>query len=98
MSMAKSNYSAEELAILAFTNLANDSHNLDRFLRLTGLNPATLRQSANERHFLASVLYFFVNHEPDLLVLSENLSINPSEFLAAHRKLSSKDPSEAGGW
>jgi hypothetical protein len=98
MSMAKSNYSAEELAILAFTNLANDSHNLDRFLRLTGLNPDTLRQSATERHFLASVLYFFVNHEPDLLVLSENIGISPTEFIAAHRKLSSKDPPGTGGW
>ena len=79
---------AEKIAIAALGKLAQDSQNLQRFLDLTGLSVDTLRASAQEPGFLASVLGYFINHEPDLLVLAEHLALPPDEIVRAHRQLS----------
>jgi hypothetical protein len=68
--------------------LANEVR-AERLLALTGLTPETLRARVQDRDFLAGVLRFIENHEPDLIACGEALGISPFALVAARQELES---------
>ena len=54
---------AETLAIQALTFIAQDGERLGRFLALTGIGPAEIREAAQEPGFLLGVLDFVSQDE-----------------------------------
>jgi hypothetical protein len=82
---------AESTALQALAYLASDIDLLPRFLALSGIEAAQIRQAAAEPGFLAGVLAFFLAHEPSLLKLCEATGFQPQEIAAAARELPSGD-------
>lgn len=78
---------AEDLAIRALGYIAGDPTLMSRFLALTGIEAADIRQAAAQPGFLAGVLQFIAAHEPTLVAFSEAESIPPQEILKAMRAL-----------
>lgn len=78
---------AEALAIEALGFLGRDPERLSRFLGLTGLDAATLRQAAASPGFLGSVLDYVMQDESLLLALSAETAHPASAFAAAHHRL-----------
>ncbi len=77
----------EALAIDALGFLAEDMERLGRFLAITGIDPASLRQAAANSGFLASVLDYLGQDESLLLAFAANRQIRPEWISAAHRQL-----------
>jgi len=69
---------AEAIAIEALAWLAQEKDLLPRFLALTGIEAASIRQAALEPGFLAGVLQFFLSHEPTLLRYCEEVRRDPA--------------------
>lgn len=78
----------EIIAIGALGFLAEDPARLSRFLDITGLNPATLRQAAGEPRFLASVLDYLMNDESLMLAFAAHQGTTPETIAAASAALS----------
>lgn len=76
------------MALAALGWVLGEESRADRFLSLTGLTPAGLRQRVADRGVQAAVLEFLINHEPDLLGAADNLQIEPGDLVAAHERLS----------
>lgn len=75
----------ESLALQALVALLDEDNWRDRFLSLTGMDGDTIKARVNEAGFLAGVLGFFLDHEPDLLSLAERLECKPEDIVkAAH--------------
>jgi hypothetical protein len=77
----------EMIAISALGFLAEDPARLSRFLDITGLNPATLRQAAGEPRFLASVLDYLMADESLMLAFAANSATSPETIAAASAAL-----------
>ena len=78
---------AEILAIEALGWLAGEPDQLQRFLNLSGLDAATLRDAAGTLALNLAVLDFFLGHEPDLLRFCESLGIDPADPARARHAL-----------
>ncbi len=78
---------SETLALQALAFIAGDDDLGPRFLDLTGLDAATLRAQAGERHLLAAALAFLEAHEPSLLAAAAALDIKPAALVAASTEL-----------
>lgn len=74
---------AERLALQALGFLAGDADRLARFLRLTGIAPADLRERAGSPEMLAAILDHILGDESLLLVLATELGITPDRFAPA---------------
>jgi hypothetical protein len=74
---------AEVLAIAALAFLAGDPERLSRFLALSGLDPAHLRQAAAEPGFLSGVLAFLAGDERMLLDFAAAQGCPPERVAAA---------------
>ena len=70
---------AEAIAIAALGFLAGDPERLTRFLTLTGLGPADLRQRAGSPEVLAAVLDFLLGDESALLVFTASAALEPEQ-------------------
>jgi Protein of unknown function (DUF3572) len=70
---------AEALAIQALTFIAGDSERLGRFLAVTGIGPAEIREAAREQDFLVGVLDHIAADERLLLVFSSETGIAPAD-------------------
>ena len=70
---------AEELAIQALTFIAGDGERLGRFLAVTGIGPAEIREVAREQGFLSGVLDHLAADEPLLLAFSSETGIPPED-------------------
>ena len=81
-------HDAERIAVDALAYIAGEPELLDRFLALTGLDPAEIRQSAGEPGFLAGVLDFLVDHESFLIVYATSKNWPPERIVAARNTLS----------
>ncbi len=79
---------AESIGISALLFLAGDPERLGRFLMLTGVGPAELRQKAREPHMLAAVLDHLLQDESLLLVFCASDGVPPAEIAPARRALS----------
>jgi hypothetical protein len=85
---------AETMALKALGFLAEDPPRLQRFLSLTGLDPAALRDQANSLTVLAAVLEFLLADETLLLVFAANAQVAPETVSAAANLLGT---AEGGG-
>jgi hypothetical protein len=82
---------AEALSIEALSFLASDPERLERFLSLSGLDPATIRLAASDPGFLAAVLEHFCTDESLLLAFSANTGRDPADVGKALRVLARFD-------
>ena len=78
---------AEAVAVSALGYVAADPVLLQRFLALTGLDPAQIRQAAGQPGFLAGVLQFVLAHEPTLQAFAGSCGHRPEDVGAALRML-----------
>ena len=78
---------AETLALEALGWVLADDARAERLLALTGLTPEGVRTRVQERDFLAAVLRFLENHEPDLIACAEALGVSPLALIAAREAL-----------
>jgi hypothetical protein len=83
--------SAETLAIEALSLLVENPESLARFLALTGIDPADLRQIAQEPAFLGAVLEHVANDRALLAELSLRSGRDPAAVDAARIALSGRD-------
>jgi hypothetical protein len=77
----------EALALGALGWVLSDDARAERLLALTGLDPAGLRARIEERDFLAAVLRFLENHEPDLVGCAAALGVPPQNLVVARQEL-----------
>ena len=77
----------ETLALEALGWVLADDARAERLLALTGLTPEGLREWVQDRDFLAAVLRFLENHEPDLIACAEALGVPPLKLVAARQEL-----------
>jgi hypothetical protein len=78
---------AEAVAIGALGFIASDPELLGRFLAITGIEAASVRQAAAEPGFLAGVLQFILAHEPTLMRFSQETGTPPEAVGKALRAL-----------
>jgi hypothetical protein len=83
---------AEAVAIQALSFLAGRPEELGRFLALSGIGPASLRQSAADPAFLGGILDFLLQDEPLLLSFAEESGLVPAAIGAARRRLAGAPP------
>ena len=77
----------ETLALGALGWVLADDARAERLLALTGLTPEGLRARLQDRDFLAAVLRFLENHEPDLIGCAGALGVSPPALIAAREGL-----------
>lgn len=77
----------ETLALGALGWVLAEEARAERLLALTGLTPEGLRARVQDRDFLAAVLRFLENHEPDLIACADALGISPIALIAAREAL-----------
>ena len=78
---------AEALALGALGWTLADDARAGRLVALTGLTPAGMRESLEDRAFLAAVLRFLEGHEPDLVACASELNVAPAILVAAREAL-----------
>ena len=78
---------AETMALGALGWVLADEARAARLLALTGLTPENLRARLQDRTFLAAVLRFLENHEPDLIACADALGLSPLALIAAREEL-----------
>jgi hypothetical protein len=81
---------AETLAVQALTFIAQDGERLGRFLAITGIGPAEIRDAAREPNFLAGVLDHVMADETLLLAFAEHAGIDPAEIPRARAMLEAR--------
>ncbi len=69
---------AEILALQALAFVAGEPNLLSRFMALTGVDEATLKDMASDASFLLAVLEFLLANEPDLIAFCESCEIAPT--------------------
>jgi hypothetical protein len=77
----------ETLALQALAFIAGDDDRLERFIGLTGIDPASLRDVARDPAGLGAVLDYLLGWEPLLLEFAEALELKPESVAVARRKL-----------
>jgi hypothetical protein len=78
---------AETIALSALAFLADDPPRLGRFLALTGLGPAELKEKAHAPRILAAVLTYLLQDESLLLVFAASHGIAPEHIAPAQTLL-----------
>ena len=78
---------AETLAIGALSFLAAEPEALGRFLALTGIGPANLREAAVEPGFFAGLLDYFLANEGLLVDFARDAGVNPEDIVRARAAL-----------
>ena len=78
---------AEAIALRALGWTLSDGARAERLLALTGLTPEGLRARIGEPDFLAAMLRFLENHEPDLVACAGALGVKPQDLVAAREEL-----------
>jgi hypothetical protein len=81
--------SAEILALEGLGWLAGQDEALDRFLAVSGLDPAGLRAAAGSPGTGLAVLEFLLAHEPFLLAFCDATGTLPQAVHAARHRLES---------
>ena len=87
MTSADHTNDGETLALGALGWVLAEEARAARLLALTGLTPETLRDRVQDRDFLAAVLRFLENHEPDLIACAAALGVPPLRLVAARQEL-----------
>lgn len=84
---------ATEIAIKALGYIASEDDRLSRFMALTGVEPADIREAATQPAFLTGVLDYFLGFEPDLLEFAQAMEVPPETIAVARQVLAG--PQEA---
>ncbi|MBN9063687.1 MAG: DUF3572 domain-containing protein [Rhizobiales bacterium] len=77
----------ETTAVAALGWIAADGARLERFLTLTGVDAAQIRQIAGEPGFLGAVLDHLLFDEANLQAFAADQGIDPATVAAARRRL-----------
>ena len=85
--------SASDIAISGLQYIAGDSEQLARFVALSGMSPADMREIAQTREFMTAVLDYFLGDEPTLLAFAASTNLDPAEIAKAKHAL---DPAGSG--
>lgn len=85
----KTGNKAETIALDALTFIVSDEAEISRFLGLTGMDPATLRQTADTRATLSAVLDYVLGHEATARQFAEQHGYRPEDLARAAYTLSS---------
>jgi hypothetical protein len=75
------------LALAALAATLGDDRRAQRFLDLTGIGTAELRERATDPVLLAALIAFLEAHEPDLISVSGEIGATPASLSAARRQL-----------
>lgn len=78
---------AETIALQGLGFLAQEPERLGRFLALTGMGPAELRDRAQTPQVLLAILEHLMQDESLLLVFSAEAGIDPEAIAPAHARL-----------
>lgn len=78
----------QNISLSILTWMASEPDIMGRFLNLSGLHPNDLRNLINDPGFLAGLLDFIMNHEPDLLAFCEATGNNPEHVAQVWHKVS----------
>ena len=80
---------AEAIALGAMAATLSDERRAQRFLDLTGLDAAELRERAlaGDRALLGATIAFLESHEPDLIAVADAIGATPAQLVAARRAL-----------
>ena len=78
---------AEIVAIQALNFIAGDPERLGLFLAETGIGPETLRKSAANPRFLASVLDFVLRDDATVKAFATASELHPTNIAAARQVL-----------
>ena len=78
---------AEIVAIQALSFVAGDPERLGAFLAETGIGPDTLRKSAADPRFLASVLDFVLRDDTTVEAFAKASELHPTNIAAAREVL-----------
>lgn len=73
------------LALQALAAIIADEPLRDRFLALTGFDPATIRARAGEPDMADAVAEFLAGHEPDLIRIAGLLGVTPDHLMGMVR-------------
>ncbi len=83
----ETNEDAGTLALGALAWVVSDERRAERFLSLTGIDPADLRARAGDPALLAQLLGHLEAHEPDLIACADALGTTPDALVGARRSL-----------
>jgi hypothetical protein len=83
---------AQQIAVEGLGFLAGDSQRLERFLTLSGLNPATLRAAAGAPGFLLAVLDHIAGEETLLIGFAAAAGHDPRDIARAREILGGPQP------
>jgi hypothetical protein len=75
------------LALAALAATLGDDRRAQRFLDLTGIGTAELRERATDPVLLAALIAFLEAHEPDLISVSGEIGVTAASLSAARRRL-----------
>ena len=78
---------AEIVAIQALSFIAGDPERLGSFLAETGIGPDTLRKSAADPRFLASVVHFVLRDDRTVTAFAKASELQPTNIAAAREVL-----------
>lgn len=84
---------ADRIAIAALGFLAEDAEQLDRFLALTGIEPASLRSAAREPNFLLGVIDHVASDDRLLQAFARANDLAPESVAEARDLLAQAPPS-----
>jgi Protein of unknown function (DUF3572) len=77
---------AHALGVDALAYLGAESERLERFLRVSGLNPADFREIAARGELLPAVLDYLASDEPLLLAFCESGNHDPRNVILARNR------------
>lgn len=78
---------AETLALQGLAFIASDTPRLTRFLSLTGIEPAELRDWDGNRSLHGAILEYLLGDESLLLVFAAEAGADPQSIMPAHALL-----------
>jgi hypothetical protein len=78
---------AEIVAVQALSFIAGDPERLGAFLAESGIGPETLRNTASEPLFLASVLDFVMRDDATVKAFASASQLHPTNIAAARQAL-----------
>jgi hypothetical protein len=81
------NHDSVALALRALAATLSDERRARRFLDLTGIGTDELRARAEDPSLLAALIRFLEAHEPDLIVVAEEVDAAPDALVRARQEL-----------
>ncbi|MCF8474569.1 MAG: DUF3572 domain-containing protein [Emcibacter sp.] len=78
---------AEIIGLRALSYIAQNEEILVAYLKLTGITPHELKESASEPVILGSILDYFLQNEKRLIAFCDDINMMPNQIIHARRLL-----------